>query len=124
MLGDAARLGLVAAFPQRTALLDDLGGLEQHVRGDHEAERLGRLEVDDEVELAGLFHGQFPKRRRSAPSHVGWSAGAAIPWSTAGLNDYPEAVPVTLPWVTRLILWRLTTSVPCPSERLSPRGHI
>jgi hypothetical protein len=37
--------------------LEDLGGLKQHVRGDGEAERLGSLEVDDEVELARLLTG-------------------------------------------------------------------
>jgi hypothetical protein len=37
------------------ALLEDLGGLEQHVVGDGEAEGLGGLEVDDELELAGLL---------------------------------------------------------------------
>ena len=31
-------------------LLDQIGGLEQHVLGDGEAEALGGLEVDDEVE--------------------------------------------------------------------------
>jgi hypothetical protein len=31
---------------QHRGLLDDFGGLEQHVLGDGEAERLGRLEVD------------------------------------------------------------------------------
>src|SRR6266852_8025291 len=39
-------------------LLDDLAGLEQHVRGDGEPERLGRLEIDDAVELARLLHWQ------------------------------------------------------------------
>ena len=42
-------------------LLDDLGGLEQHVLGDGEPEGLGRLEVDDEVELAGLLDGQVSR---------------------------------------------------------------
>src|SRR3954447_5864240 len=38
--------------------LDDLGGLEQHVLGDGEAESLGGLEVDDEVEGRRLLHGE------------------------------------------------------------------
>jgi hypothetical protein len=37
-------------------LLDDLGGLEQHVLGDGEAERLGGLEVDHEIEGHRLLH--------------------------------------------------------------------
>jgi hypothetical protein len=39
--------------------LDDLGGLEQHVLRDGEAERLRRLEVDDEVERHGLLYGEL-----------------------------------------------------------------
>ena len=40
------------------ALLDDLvGPLEQRLR-DGEPERLGGLEVDDQLELGGLLHGQ------------------------------------------------------------------
>src|SRR3954447_1096233 len=39
-------------------LLDDLGGLEEDVWGDGEAERLGRLEVNKEIEDAGLLHRQ------------------------------------------------------------------
>ena len=39
-------------------LLDNLGGLEQHVRGDGEAQRLGGLEVEDQFELRGLFYRQ------------------------------------------------------------------
>src|SRR5688572_20024537 len=36
-------------------LLDDLGGLEQHVVGEGEAKRLGGLEVDYEVEAHRLL---------------------------------------------------------------------
>jgi hypothetical protein len=40
-----------------THLLDDVGGLEEHVLGDGEAEGSGRLEVNDEVEPHRLFDG-------------------------------------------------------------------
>src|SRR5437879_6111943 len=38
-------------------LLDHLVRLEKEHRGDGEAERLGGLEVDDQLELRGLLHG-------------------------------------------------------------------
>src|SRR3954452_25103691 len=50
---------LMAAAPGR--LLDELGGLEQHVRGDGEAEGLRGLEVDDELKFARLLDGQVSR---------------------------------------------------------------
>jgi hypothetical protein len=40
------------------SLLNDLGGLEQHVRGDGEAEGVGGPEIDHEVEFTGLLDGE------------------------------------------------------------------
>jgi hypothetical protein len=49
--------------------LNDLGGLQEHVLGESEAERLGGLEIDDAVELARLLYwkvgGRVPRRMRS-----------------------------------------------------------
>jgi hypothetical protein len=47
---------LVGGIDAGGRLLDDLGGLEQHVVGDGQAERLGGVEVDDELGLPGLLH--------------------------------------------------------------------
>jgi hypothetical protein len=41
-------------------LPDDLVGLEEECRGDREAERLGGLEIDDQLEFRGLLDGQVP----------------------------------------------------------------
>src|SRR3954471_16977948 len=43
-------------------LLDDLSGLEQHMLGDGETEGLGGFEIDDELELTRLLHGQISGR--------------------------------------------------------------
>src|SRR5687767_12331615 len=43
------------------ALLDHLGSLGEHVRGDGEAEGLGCLEVDDEVEAHRLLDGEVSR---------------------------------------------------------------
>src|SRR5688572_12337290 len=45
------------------SLLDDLGGLEQDVRGDGEAQGLGRLEVDDQLELPWLLDREVGRLR-------------------------------------------------------------
>jgi hypothetical protein len=42
-------------------LLDHLGRLEEERGGDGQAERLGRLEVDDEIEGRGSLNGQIPR---------------------------------------------------------------
>src|SRR5215510_6861175 len=42
-----------------TGLLDDLVGSFQHQRRDREAERLGGLEVDDQLEFCGLLDGKI-----------------------------------------------------------------
>src|SRR5262249_44822394 len=59
-----------------------LGGLEQHVRGDGEPERLGRLQIDREVELAGLLDGQ-----------VGGLGALQDAIHVVGGAGYPTAVP-------------------------------
>src|SRR5262249_52628836 len=41
-----------------TSLSDHLVRLEEERRGNREAERFGGLEVDDQLELRGLLHGQ------------------------------------------------------------------
>src|SRR5215210_5572464 len=41
-------------FPASISL-NDLSSLEQHVLGDDQAQRLGRLEIDDEAKLARLL---------------------------------------------------------------------
>src|SRR5262249_52346585 len=43
-------------------LSDHLGRLEEDSRGNREAEGLGGLEVDDQLELRGLLHGQVARR--------------------------------------------------------------
>jgi hypothetical protein len=40
-------------------LPDDLGGLEEEGRGNGEAQGLGGLEVNDQLERGGLFHRQI-----------------------------------------------------------------
>jgi hypothetical protein len=55
--------------PRRAApcsLLEDLGSLEQHVRGNGEAERLDRLEVDNEVKVHRLLYRQVGGPGRAA----------------------------------------------------------
>jgi hypothetical protein len=44
-----------------TGLSDHLGGLEEERRRDGEAQGLGGLEVDDQLELAGLLDGQVSR---------------------------------------------------------------
>ena len=47
----------------RACLLDHLIRLEEERRGDREAERLGRLEVDDQLERSRPLHGQVGRLR-------------------------------------------------------------
>jgi hypothetical protein len=44
---------------RRCGSADHLVGLEEERRGDGEAERLGRLQVDDQLQRGGLLHGQI-----------------------------------------------------------------
>ena len=57
-IGDADARGrrVVGKKTLDVLLLDDLVGPEQERLRDRQAERLGRLEVDDQLELGGLFH--------------------------------------------------------------------
>src|SRR5207253_9102801 len=61
-------------------LLDHLIRLEEERRGDGEAERLGGLEVDDELELHRLLHGQV-RRLGTVQNlvHVGGGAAEEVP---------------------------------------------
>src|SRR5688572_20503583 len=74
----AARLSSVQTVPKLSAgeLLNDLGRLEQHVVGDGEAEGLGRLEIDHEVEAHRLLNGQVG-RLRALEDLVHVSGGAS-----------------------------------------------
>ena len=40
-------------------LLNHLVSEQQDGLGDHQSERLSRLEIDDELEFCGLLHGQI-----------------------------------------------------------------
>src|SRR5262249_34662907 len=63
-----------------TSLLDHLVRLEQERRGEGEAERLGRLEVDDQVEFQGLLHGQVPRLGAVQNLvHIGGRAAVQVP---------------------------------------------
>jgi len=55
-------------------LLDHLVRLEEHGWGNGEAEGLGRLEVDDQLELGGLLHG----RGRELGQLLQFAVGTAV----------------------------------------------
>ena len=74
-----------------TRLLDDLIRLEQEPRGERQAERLGGLEINDQLELYRLFHrevGGF------APFSILSTKAAARRYTSAKFGPYDMRPPL------------------------------